>query len=334
MREVGFMAHIKEKLMEMRKQFISRTKERVHEQLSGPDAHVVRAVSSAKNLESQFNLVYEQAIEWYALHFPEMRFQVRDPVHQMQLVSQIGDRSHYSQENVARIILNEDSIRKVLEAAQNSKGGSIDAHALKAMQSFALQALALKQEQMALQGFVEQQMRELSPNFSELATAMIAGQLLSKAGSLKRLAEMPGSTIQVLGAEEALFSHLKTRSRPPKHGFIFNHPLVKTLPKHVRGRMARTLAGKMAICIRADFFGKSRVVDELKKKMEAYSKHLAKLPFKPKPRVNPNANFSRPPQVQRREYASNSSPSPSASPSSAPRDFSSSPKPGYRSFRR
>ncbi|QQR92478.1 MAG: hypothetical protein IPJ89_05005 [Candidatus Iainarchaeum archaeon] len=313
--------HIKEKLQEMRKQFISRTKERVQEQLSGPDAHVVRAVSSAKNLEAQFNLVYEQAIEWYALHFPEMRFQVREPLHQMQLIAQIGERKNYSQENVARVLLNEDSIRKVLEAAQNSKGGSIDAHALKAVQSFAHQALSLKQEQLTLQSFVEQQMRELAPNFSELSTPMIAGQLLSKAGSLKRLAEMPGSTIQVLGAEEALFSHLKTRSRPPKHGYIFNHPLVKTLPKHVRGRMARTLAGKMAICIRTDFFGKSRIVDELKSKMEAYSKHLSKLPFKPKPRPNQNANFSRPPATPRRDFA----------PSPPRREPSSQ---GYRSFRR
>ncbi len=317
-------SHVKEKLMEMRKKFIFQTKERVQEQLSGPDAHVVRAVSSAKNLEAQFNLVYEQAIEWYALHFPEMRFQVRDPLHQVQLIAQIGERKNYSQENVARIILNEDAIRKVLDAAQNSKGGTIDAHALKALQSFAQQAIALKQEQLALQGFVEQQMRELAPNFSELATAMIAGQLLSKAGSMKRLAEMPGSTIQVLGAEEALFSHLKTHSRPPKHGYLFNHPLVKTLPKHVRGRMARTLAGKIAICIRSDVFGKSRVVDELKKKMEAYSKRLAVMPFKPKPRSNPNANFSAPPPVQRRD---------GIPPSTPARGNNTSPQ-GYRSFRR
>ena len=270
------------KMQEMRKKFLSKTHSEVQEQLSGPDMHVVKAVNMGKSLESMFNLVFEQAMEWYSLHFPELRFQVRDPLQMLQLIVHVGERKNYSRELVGKFILNEEMSSRVCDAAKTSKGGSMDAHALKALQSVAKLGLSMKQELQSLNGFVEIQMKELAPNFSELATPMIAAQLLAKAGSLKRLAEMPGSTIQVLGAEEALFSHLKTHSRPPKHGYIFNHPLLKTLPKHVRGRMARTLAGKLAICARVDVYGKVRIVDQLKPKLEAYSKRLAKMPFKPK----------------------------------------------------
>ncbi len=277
----------------MRKKFLSKTKERVQEQLSGPDMQVVKAVGMGKSLESMFNLVFEQAMEWYGLHFPELRFQVRDPVQMLQLMAHVGERKNYAVESVGKFVLNADTAQRVVEASKQSKGGSMDAHALKALQSTAKLGLGMKLEQQSLNGFVEMQMKELAPNFSELATPMIAAQLLAKAGSLKRLAEMPGSTIQVLGAEEALFSHLKTHSRPPKHGYIFNHPFVKNLPRHVRGRMARTLAGKLAICARVDVFGKSRVVDQFKSKLEAYSKRLAKTPFKPKPKQPMKMPFRR-----------------------------------------
>lgn len=264
------------KIHELRLKLLKQAKQAVSIGLSGPDTHVVRAVQTAKNLEALFNLMYEQTIEWYALHFPELKQVVRDPVTQLSLVVRVGLRKDFSRDNLRTFFSDDMSLNRILDSAHQSAGGEIEPATLKTIQGVAQAALQLKEEQRKLNEFVAKQIKELAPNFAELGTPLIAAQLLGKAGSLKRLAEMPGSTIQVLGAEEALFSHIKSHTKPPKHGFIFNHPFIKTLPKHARGKMARTLAGKLAICVRADVFGKTRIVDEYKPKLEALSRKLAK----------------------------------------------------------
>ncbi len=260
----------------LRKRLIEQTKWSISTSLSSKDAHVIRAVQTSKNLEAIYNLLFEQTLEWYALHFPEIRQLIRDPHNVLGIIVRGGQRSKITNEVAGQFYTDEYSISRLTDAAAKSSGGDLDEFALKAIQGVAQTALDIKKEQVKLNDFVVRQMKDLAPNFSELATPTIAAQLLAKAGSLKHLSELPASTIQVMGAEEALFSHLKTKTRPPKHGYLFNHPWVKPLPKHARGRMARSLAGKLAICIRVDVFGHSRVVDEYKPKLEALSKRLAK----------------------------------------------------------
>ncbi|MBM3282003.1 MAG: hypothetical protein FJY86_01515 [Candidatus Diapherotrites archaeon] len=260
----------------LRKRLMEQTKWSISTSLSSKDAHVIRAVQTSKNLEAIYNLLFEQTLEWYALHFPEIRQMVRDPLNVLGIVVRAGPRSKITREVAGQFYTDDYSIARLTDAAAKSAGGDLDENALRAIQGVAQTALDIKKEQTRLNDFVVRQMKDLAPNFSELATPTIAAQLLAKAGSLKHLSELPGSTIQVMGAEEALFSHLKTKTRPPKHGYLFNHPLVKPLPKHARGRMARTLAGKLAICIRVDVFGQSRVVDQYKPALEALSKRLAK----------------------------------------------------------
>ncbi len=245
------------------------------ESFSGPDAHVVRGVQTAKNLESLFNLLYEQTLEWYSLHFPELKNVIRDPGNQLQFMTRVGVRENANEKTVGLFYTDAESISRVLSATQTSAGGELTPDAMKAIQGAAHAALQLREEQKTVQSFVVTRMKELAPNFSELATPMIAAQLLSKAGSLKELASLPASTIQVLGSEEALRSHIRSKTKSPKHGYLFNHPLVKPLPKHARGKMARTLSGKLAICIRADYFGKSRIVEGFLPALEALSRKLA-----------------------------------------------------------
>ncbi len=255
---------------------MEQTKWSISTSLSSKDSHIIRAVQTSKNLEAIYNLLYEQTLEWYALHFPEIRQLIRDPHNVLGIIVRAGLREKISTEVVSQFYTDEYSITRLTNAASQSAGGSIDEYSLKAIQGVAQVALDIKKEQSRLNEYVLREMRDLAPNFTELATPMIAAQLLAKAGSLKHLSELPASTLQVMGAEEALFSHLKTKTRPPKHGYLFNHPLVKPLPKHARGKMARTLSGKLAICIRVDVFGKSRVVEQYKPALEALSKRLAK----------------------------------------------------------
>ena len=115
-------------------------------------------------------------------------------------------------------------------------------------------------------------MENVAPNVKELLTATVGARIIAKAGSLNKLAFMPSSTVQVLGAEKALFRSLKTGARPPKHGLLFQHPLIHSAPRWQRGKIARAVASKVAIAARIDLYrhgGKdSSVSDRLKKRIE------------------------------------------------------------------
>lgn len=102
--------------------------------------------------------------------------------------------------------------------------------------------------------YVAEQMQGLAPNLSALAGPVLAARLMSLAGGLEKLARMPGSRIQVIGAEQALFKHLRGRAPSPKHGIIFQHPLIRKAPWWQRGKIARAFASKLAIAARIDHY--------------------------------------------------------------------------------
>ena len=101
-------------------------------------------------------------------------------------------------------------------------------------------------------------MEIVAPNISGILGAAVGARILARAGSLKKLAFMPASTIQVLGAEKALFRSLKTGSQPPKHGLLFQHALVHAAPRWQRGKIARAISTKAAIAARVDVYGAGR----------------------------------------------------------------------------
>ena len=131
---------------------------------------------------------------------------------------------------------------------------------------------AIEDERLELIEFIQKEISSELPSFTILASPVIGARLLASAGSKKKLAFCPSSTMQVLGAEKALFNHIKRKAKPPKHGHIFNHPLLQKLPKVKRGKAARILAGKLSIAARMDYFGKELTdltgeVDEKIKKL-------------------------------------------------------------------
>ncbi|MCX6772586.1 MAG: NOP5/NOP56 family protein [Candidatus Micrarchaeota archaeon] len=116
--------------------------------------------------------------------------------------------------------------------------------------------------------------KEICPNVSYLAGPELAAKLVAQAGGLQRLASFPSSTIQVLGAEKALFKHLRSGSKPPKHGILFQHPLVGMSPKKVRGKIARALAGKIAIATKADAISHNFIAEKLKVQFETHANKI------------------------------------------------------------
>ncbi|HMA83130.1 MAG TPA: hypothetical protein VKP59_02765 [Candidatus Thermoplasmatota archaeon] len=126
----------------------------------------------------------------------------------------------------------------------------------------------VEKNQELLKQQIETDVKDLAPNMTELIGPMIAARLLSLAGSLRKLAMLPASSIQLLGAEKALFRFKKQGGRPPKHGVIFQHPSIGKAPFRLRGKHARLLSAKLCIAAKADMFTKRFIASDLKKELE------------------------------------------------------------------
>jgi nucleolar protein 56 len=127
--------------------------------------------------------------------------------------------------------------------------------------------LDLKKSRQQIEEALGSMMSSIAPNLSSLAGPLLAARLMSRAGNLRRLSEMPSSTIQIMGAEKSLFKHLKGKAPSPKHGLIYRHPAIMNAPKRLRGRLARALSGKLAIAARIDYYS-GIVSPELKRTLE------------------------------------------------------------------
>jgi nucleolar protein 56 len=146
----------------------------------------------------------------------------------------------------------------------------------KNMQPLTTTLTTVTKEITTLQDQIETHIRILAPNLSTLAGPLIGARLLAHAGSLKKLALYPASTIQILGAEKALFRYKKEGGRPPKHGVIYQHPNINTAPRKDRGRIARQMATKIAIATKADYFTKRDIATSLKEDLLKQLKHQKK----------------------------------------------------------
>ncbi len=252
---------------ELRKSLIGKAKKQVQEKYSGRESHAIRAVAVLQDLDASFNLLTEHCIEWHSMHFPELQRVVNDNQAILKLIYFLGDRKEFTEKKVKEHL--PDKADSVVKAAAKSMGSKVDEAVLGEIRLLALNALQLREERDVLLKFIESEMDAVAKNFSEVAGCLLGAKLLGEAGSLEKLAMMPSSTIQLLGAEKALFRHLKNRSaKPPKHGFILMHPLVQKTPRKNKGKMARALAGKLSIAARSDFFGKKGISPKLIKELE------------------------------------------------------------------
>ena len=141
-------------------------------------------------------------------------------------------------------------------------------------------ASGIDAQKQSLITFIEREMSAEFPTFSVLATPVLGAKLLASAGSKKRLACLPASTIQVLGAEKALFAHLRNKATSPKHGHLFNHPFLQKLPRQKRGKAARVIAGKLSIALKLDFFNGKADAQAMLKEIEEKVAAIAQEPIK------------------------------------------------------
>jgi len=169
---------------------------------------------------------------------------------------------------------------------RESVGADLGVREEEEVKAFAELARHVGEQRKAIEGYVDHAIRELAPNVTELVGPMIAARLVTLAGSVEELARAPSGTVQLLGAERALFRHLRTGSRPPKHGVLFQHPLVHRAPRWQRGAIARVIAARVAMAARADAYTKRRIAPDLARSLNAAVEEIrrrkAERPARPK----------------------------------------------------
>jgi len=286
----------------IRQRSIAAAEAAIREASSRPDLQLVQAIQALDEADKYLNIVATRASEWYGLHFPELTQMMQDNVALCRMISEVGTRDGFSAENLAERGLTDKKVEAILDAAGRSKGGEVSGADMNRVKALASLAVTLSGERDKLNSYVEDAMKRIAPNVSEVAGYTIGARLMAKAGGLDRLAILPASTIQILGAEKALFRALRTGARPPKHGILFQHQEVHMAPKWQRGKIARTLANKIAISARVDCFrgtaeptlkaGLDKRLERIKEKYKEPPKRPA-APWRPQRRERPQRHDKR-----------------------------------------
>ncbi|MEM4281777.1 MAG: hypothetical protein QXK38_06295 [Candidatus Caldarchaeum sp.] len=263
-------------------------RQRVVAEAGRRDLHIVHAVRAFDDLERMKNQVFARVREWYEVHFPELASIVEDPDTYLKLVSTPFVRDKIDVEKVSKV-LDANVLKRVSEAAEKSVGGGVGDRDMARIASLASLGLEISRLAEKTGEYIKELMAVEAPNLSAVAGPVLGSRLISLAGGLEKLARLPASTIQVLGAEKALFRFFKTGRGAPKHGVIFQHPFVHSAPRWQRGKIARVLAAKISIAARIDYFSKEdrsgqlrslleQRVEEIKKKYATPPKKEAEKP--------------------------------------------------------
>ncbi|MCX8158147.1 MAG: hypothetical protein N3D73_00600 [Candidatus Diapherotrites archaeon] len=252
---------------ELKKKLLEKTKTEVKEKLSSDEINIIRAYSLTESIDATSNLLYEQLREWYSLYFPELTTLIKDQEIYLKLVYELCTKEKFTKEEITEFYKNTKKAEEIEKAAKNSIGSKIEEEALEEIRLLALNILNLKEEKKYLTKYIEKTTDRIMPNTSYILGNMLAAKMLLKAGSLKKLANMPASTIQILGADKAIFLHIKKKTKSPKYGIIYNSKLIMDAPRRQRGKVARILANNLAIALKVDYYTKRFIGEELKKRI-------------------------------------------------------------------
>lgn len=218
------------------------------------DKLIIQTVSALNDMDKILNLLSERLREWYGLHYPE--FDVREHEKFAEKIIRYGKRENF-------------------EDFKTSMGMELNENDLRMLQVYAKQVKEIYSLRQELEKYLGIIVPKEIPNLNALLGSLLAARLLAHAGSLEKLAKMPSSTIQLLGAEKSLFKFLKGKegmSKPPRFGILFTHPDVSTAKRELQGKIARLLSSKLTLAARADFYSKKDIskslVEDYKKRLE------------------------------------------------------------------
>ena len=209
---------------------------------AGDDKHLIQAINSIDEIDESISKLIERIREWYALYFPEM-----------DLIK--------NNETYIKLIYENKTKEEIVNAKSDAFPedmldieDDINPNDLDIMNNYAKSIYELQKTRKNIIDYIDVKMESIAPNLRLLVGSSLGAKLISHAGGLKRLASYPSSTVQIMGAEKALFRHLKSGDRPPKYGLIYQHPQVRGAKWWNRGKIARMLAGRISLAARKDVF--------------------------------------------------------------------------------
>ncbi len=266
------------------------------------DLIVAQAIQTLDDLDRTVNLFMGRLREWHGIHFPELDRLVDKHETYARLVLNLGERVAFTHEALEKADIPAAKAEAIVQMAETSMGADITTNDLGQIQTLGRDVLNLYELRKGMESYLDKTMEEVAPNIRALVGSLLGARLIAIAGSLRNLAMRPASTIQVLGAEKALFRSLKTGARPPKHGLIFQAALLHDAKRWQRGKIARALAGKLSIAARADAFGGNFIGERLNADLDrriTEIKEKYKEPPPPKERPMPERREFRPQRPER-----------------------------------
>lgn len=232
------------------------------------DKIVIEAVNAMDELDKTINTLYGRIREWYGIHFPELEQHITDYPQYFELVKELGPRENFTKSALMDAGIQEETAEEIASSAEKSIGAEFDEVDINALQKSIEKIQGLYEARGHAEEYLDGLMSQIAPNLRTLAGSPIGARLISLAGNLKKLSRMPASTIQVLGAEKALFRALRKNAKPPKHGVIYQYPEIRGSPRKQRGKIARALSGKISIAARVDAMSGEFVGEDLKEDLE------------------------------------------------------------------
>ncbi|NIA04061.1 MAG: hypothetical protein GWP09_01795 [Nitrospiraceae bacterium] len=220
---------------------------------------VINAIRSIDAIDKVVNIISKRVRDWYDIYFPELIDLLTDSSKIVSFGTKIMNFNGAEKDNKESM---SDEFHKVLSDVYSDYGLNYDKSVgkrcsfrdIEVIAVFSNQLRNLTNDRERLEQYIEEILDEHTPNLKVVAGTLIAARLIEKVGSVRNLAVLPSSSIQVLGAEDALFRHLKTGSRPPKYGILYQHPLIQKVKPSLRGKAARMLADKISMAVKVDYF--------------------------------------------------------------------------------
>ena len=224
------------------------------------DTMIIQAVGLLDDLDKELNNFAMRLREWYGWHFPELAKIVTDNYSFAKVVKGLGFRTNAKSLDWSHVLPDEDLTAEVKTAAEISMGVEITEEDLAHITELADRVIELSEYRRSLADYLQQRMVAISPNLTHMVGELVGARLISHAGSLMNLAKHPASTVQILGAEKALFRALKTKQSTPKYGLIYHASVVGQSNPSCKGKISRVLAAKLSLCARVDALGEQSEV--------------------------------------------------------------------------
>jgi len=235
----------------------SYSRSRVKFDVNRADKHIIQAIALIDQMDKDLNTFAMRVREWYSWHFPELVKIINDNVMFAKLAIAIRNKTDLnddSLEMLEEMTQDETKANQILDASRASMGQDISELDMINIVNFAGRVVELHQYRADLHEYLKTKMIRVAPNLSTLIGEMVGARLISHAGSLTNLSKYPASTVQILGAEKALFRALKTKGNTPKYGLIFHSSFIGRASQKNKGRISRYLANKASIASRIDSF--------------------------------------------------------------------------------